>query len=86
MTKCTLPVLATALALALTACGGGSDSGAPSGGNAAPDERPVKAGGELVLALAEDPDVLDPSLGRTLVGREIFINFCEKLYDVDKGL
>ena len=32
-----------------------------------------------MLALAEDADILDPSLGRTLVGREVFINLCEKL-------
>ena len=84
----TLPTAVVALAM-LSACGGGGGSttgsgtasGAPGGSDAA-----VTKGGALVLALAEDPDVLDPSLGRTLVGREVFINMCEKLYDVDEGL
>ena len=86
MSRRAVPVLVTVLALGLTACGGGSggSSAAPEG--AGPDERAVKKGGDLVLALAEDPDVLDPSLARTLVGREIFVNFCEKLYDVDEDL
>lgn len=82
---CTLVVLAL-----LSACGGGGGGTASPAGGAGPsgqsDDRPVKKGGELVLALAEDPDVLDPSLGRTLVGREVFVNMCEKLYDVDESL
>ena len=41
---------------------------------------------ELVVALNQDPDVIDPSLGRTYVGRIIFANMCEKLYDIDENL
>ncbi|HUJ77339.1 MAG TPA: ABC transporter substrate-binding protein [bacterium] len=37
----------------------------------------------LRVALNQDPDILDPSLARSYVGRIIFANMCEKLYDVD---
>ena len=76
--------------LLVAACGGSSSSGggapAPAATGAPRDDRPVQAGGNLTLALAEDPDALDPTLARTLVGREVFVNMCEKLYDVDESL
>jgi peptide/nickel transport system substrate-binding protein len=40
----------------------------------------------LRIGLAEDPDVLDPSLARTYVGRIVFASFCDKLFDIDKNL
>jgi peptide/nickel transport system substrate-binding protein len=40
----------------------------------------------LVVALKEDPDILDPTLARTYVGRIVFAQMCEKLYDIDEGL
>lgn len=82
-----LPVFVVALFL-VGACGGGSGgaSTAPAATGAPRDERPVKPGGNLTVALAEDPDALDPTLARTLVGREVFVNLCEKLYDVDQSL
>jgi peptide/nickel transport system substrate-binding protein len=40
----------------------------------------------LVVALNEDPDILDPTLSRTYVGRIIYAHMCEKLYDIDEGL
>jgi peptide/nickel transport system substrate-binding protein len=82
-----LPVALAAVALA-SACGGGGGSapGTSEPGNAAPDNREAQPGGMLALALAEDPDALDPTLARTLVSREVFINMCEKLYDVDETL
>lgn len=40
----------------------------------------------LKIGLAEDPDILDPSLGRTYVGRIVFASFCEKLFDIDEKL
>jgi peptide/nickel transport system substrate-binding protein len=33
---------------------------------------------------AGEPDVLDPTLARTFSGREVFLTFCEKLYDLDQ--
>ena len=40
----------------------------------------------LRIGLAEDPDILDPSLGRTYVGRIVFSAFCDKLFDIDEKL
>jgi peptide/nickel transport system substrate-binding protein len=42
--------------------------------------------GFLVVALAEAPGTLDPTLASSYVGRIIFANMCEKLYDVDEHL
>src|ERR1700729_4602791 len=41
---------------------------------------------ELRLGLAEDPDILDPTLARTYVGRIVFAAFCDKLFDIDEKL
>jgi peptide/nickel transport system substrate-binding protein len=40
----------------------------------------------LRIGLAEDPDVLDPTLARTFVGRIVFTALCDKLLDVDEKL
>ena len=40
----------------------------------------------LRVGLAEDPDVLDPSLARTFVGRIVFAALCDKLLDIDEKL
>ena len=40
----------------------------------------------LRVGLAEDPDVLDPSLSRSFVGRVVFSALCDKLFDVDEKL
>src|SRR3954471_4078173 len=50
----------------------------------------LSAGGHaqttLRIGLAEDPDILDPTLARTLVGRIVFASFCDKLFDIDEKL
>jgi peptide/nickel transport system substrate-binding protein len=46
----------------------------------------VEAQTTLRIGLAEDPDILDPSLGRTYVGRIVFASFCDKLFDIDAKL
>jgi peptide/nickel transport system substrate-binding protein len=51
----------------------------------------VTAGGvfaqsHLRIGLAEDPDVLDPTLARTYVGRIVFASICDKLFDIDEKL
>ncbi len=44
----------------------------------------AKEGGTLVVGMAAgEPDVLDPTLARTFSGREVFLTFCEKLYDLN---
>jgi peptide/nickel transport system substrate-binding protein len=40
----------------------------------------------LVVALNQDPDILDPSLSRTYVGRIVYEHMCEKLYEIDEKL
>jgi peptide/nickel transport system substrate-binding protein len=40
----------------------------------------------LHVALREDPDILDPSLARSYVGRIAFAGLCDKLFDIDEKL
>jgi peptide/nickel transport system substrate-binding protein len=50
---------------------------------------PLPAGAQkktLVVALNQDPDILDPTLARTYVGRIVFSQVCEKLYEIDAQL
>jgi peptide/nickel transport system substrate-binding protein len=73
----------TVLSLALAGCSAVSSTSAqptPS------DNRPAKSGGTLRVALSAEPDALDPTTARTLVGRSVFTAICEKLYDVDAKL
>ncbi|HEX2102709.1 MAG TPA: ABC transporter substrate-binding protein [Solirubrobacteraceae bacterium] len=71
--------------LVASACGGDSTTDTGGGGETA-NQGAAKAGGSLTVALAEDPDLLDPTLARTFVGRIVFANLCEKLYDVNEKL
>src|SRR5213080_3934035 len=52
---------------------------------------PVRSGNAqaqkvLRVGLAEDPDILDPTLARTFVGRIVFASLCDKLFDIDEKL
>lgn len=47
---------------------------------------PLASAQTLRIGLAEDPDVLDPTLARTFVGRIVFAGLCDKLVDIDKDL
>ncbi len=40
----------------------------------------------LTIALREDPDVLDPTLGSAFVSRVVYAAMCDKLIDLDAGL
>ncbi|MBV8746705.1 MAG: ABC transporter substrate-binding protein [Xanthobacteraceae bacterium] len=40
----------------------------------------------LRIGLAEDPDILDPTMARTYVGRIVFAALCDKLFDIDEKL
>jgi peptide/nickel transport system substrate-binding protein len=75
---------ALAIVLALAAAGCSSiNSGGPAAGSTTGAPR---MGGTLRVALSAEPDALDPTLARTLVGRTVFNAICEKLYDVDAKL
>ncbi|MET3844727.1 ABC transporter substrate-binding protein [Bradyrhizobium sp. OAE829] len=49
-------------------------------------EASVQAQTTLRIGLAEDPDILDPTLARTYVGRIVFAGFCDKLFDIDEKI
>src|ERR1700688_2174478 len=49
-------------------------------------ETGVHAQTTLRIGLAEDPDILDPTLARTFVGRIVFAALCDKLFDIDEKL
>src|SRR6202011_3551755 len=49
-------------------------------------EATVQAQTTLRIGLAEDPDVLDPTLARSYVGRIVFASICDKLFDIDAKL
>jgi peptide/nickel transport system substrate-binding protein len=72
-----------AVLLAVSACSS-IGSGTPQPQTS--DTRAPRAGGTLRVALSAEPDMLDPTLARTLVGRTVFNAICEKLYDVDSKL
>jgi peptide/nickel transport system substrate-binding protein len=83
-----LAVGLTLLAVLSTACGNGTASprpsapanasaGAPSTGTGA------ARGGTVNLSMFEEPDTLDPTFAGTAGAREVFINLCERLYDLD---
>src|SRR5579863_943013 len=40
----------------------------------------------LHIGLQEDPDILDPTLARTFVGRIVFMALCDKLFDITPDL
>src|SRR5512134_2265255 len=46
----------------------------------------VQAQTTLRIGLAEDPDILDPTLARTYVGRIVFASICDKLFDIDENV
>src|SRR6202795_4971232 len=46
----------------------------------------VQAQTTLRIGLAEDADVLDPTMARTYVGRIVFASLCDKLFDIDEKL
>jgi peptide/nickel transport system substrate-binding protein len=46
----------------------------------------AQAQSTLRIGLAEDADVLDPTLARTYVGRIVFASICDKLFDIDEKL
>src|SRR5438445_9156633 len=46
----------------------------------------VQAQTTLRIGLAEDPDILDPTLARSYVGRIVFASLCDKLFDIDSKL
>ncbi|MBN8890017.1 MAG: ABC transporter substrate-binding protein [Rhodospirillales bacterium] len=46
----------------------------------------AQAQGTLKIGLREDPDILDPTLGSSYVGRIVYAGMCDKLFDLDAKL
>ena len=46
----------------------------------------IAQGSHLRVGLADDPDVLDPSLSRSYTSRIVFASICDKLFDIDEKL
>jgi peptide/nickel transport system substrate-binding protein len=54
---------------------------------AAQAQNPAQAPAQtLRIALREDPDIMDPTLARTYVGRIVFAGLCDKLFDINDKL
>ncbi len=53
---------------------------------AIPQATAQPAASHLRLGLAEDPDLLDPTLGSSFVGRIVYAAMCDKLFDLDEKL
>ena len=47
---------------------------------------PAMAETTLRIGLASDPDVLDPTLSRSVAARQVFAAMCDKLVDIDANL
>jgi peptide/nickel transport system substrate-binding protein len=75
-----------AISLVLTGCAKVDNGSPPPQQGGGQDNRAVRAGGTMRIALDAEPDKLDPTLARTLVGRNVFNSICEKLYDVNEKL
>jgi peptide/nickel transport system substrate-binding protein len=47
---------------------------------------PALAQSNLRIGLRQDPDILDPTLGSSYVGRIVYAAMCDKLFDIDTNL
>ncbi|HEU5470243.1 MAG TPA: ABC transporter substrate-binding protein [Actinophytocola sp.] len=81
-----LLTLIAAVLLGITGCASIDSPQQEGSGDTGADNRAIKAGGTLRVALSAEPDRLDPTLARTLVGRTVFNAICEKLYDLNDKL
>lgn len=84
MRRKTVAMVAVALVFLTSGCASLQSSATEVGGVRKTDERSVRDGGTITVALNSDPDKLDPTLAQTLVGRTVFAGMCEKLYDIDE--
>jgi peptide/nickel transport system substrate-binding protein len=77
-------VAAAALAAVLAACS--SPTTTPSGNGGSSGPAAAAGSGSITVGLASAPDALDPTTASTFVGRTVFANMCQKLYDIDARL
>ncbi|WP_242662603.1 ABC transporter substrate-binding protein, partial [Teichococcus deserti] len=60
--------------------------GVLSGGLISAGAATAQPASQLRIGLREDPDILDPTLARTFVGRIVFASLCDKLFDINEKL
>jgi peptide/nickel transport system substrate-binding protein len=72
---------AAALATGLAACTAPTTAGSSSSGSTS--SAASGGSGNITVGLAGAPDALDPTTGSTFVGRTVFANMCQKLYDIN---
>jgi peptide/nickel transport system substrate-binding protein len=77
-------VAAAALAAVLAACSSPTTTPSSNGGSSGPAA--AAGSGSITVGLASAPDALDPTTASTFVGRTVFANMCQKLYDIDARL
>jgi peptide/nickel transport system substrate-binding protein len=73
---------AAAFVTGLAACTAPTTTGSSSSSGST---APAASGGSgsITVGLAGAPDALDPTTGSTFVGRTVFANMCQKLYDIN---
>jgi peptide/nickel transport system substrate-binding protein len=76
-------VAAAALAAVLAACSAPATTPGSSGGGSG---SAAAGSGNITVGLAGAPDALDPTTASTFVGRTVFANMCQKLYDINAQL
>ncbi len=78
--------------LAATACGSPTPSSPSPAASATPATSAAESaspsagpaqGGTVTLSMFEEPDTLDPTFAGTAGARVVFINMCERLFDLD---
>jgi peptide/nickel transport system substrate-binding protein len=75
---------AAALFTGLAACTAPATTGSSSsGGSTGSGSAASNGSGNVTVGLAGAPDALDPTTGSTFVGRTVFANMCQKLYDIN---
>jgi peptide/nickel transport system substrate-binding protein len=77
-------VAAAALAAVLAACS--SPTTTPSSNGGGSGSAAAAGSGSITVGLASAPDALDPTTASTFVGRTVFANMCQKLYDINEQL
>ena len=70
------------IGLVVAACGGTASPAPASGGPSGSGPAPTR-GGTVTLSMFEEPDTLDPTFAGTAGAREVFINMCDRLFDLD---
>lgn len=70
----------------LAACTSPTTTTSSGASNSSTGANSAAGSGSITVGLASAPDALDPTTGSTFVGRTVFANMCQKLYDINAQL